>query len=284
MLNKSQISGFADEIDQSLDVQIEVLHALGQDYIDFRGADGMVCSQYTLEQARTVKDRLDAAGIRVSCLGSPVGKIQIADDFELHFEMYKHVVEVAKVMGTKFIRMFSFRMPADEDPDTYEDEVFNRLEKMIEYAAEHDVVLLHENEKNIFGDNMERCLKLMERFYGDSFKFIFDFANFVQCKQDTWEAYENLKPYIAYLHIKDADWDTGKVVVPGTGDGQLERIFTAMDEAGYEGFLSLEPHLSDQPRLMSKDEDDRFTAMSDRAANYAVAHRALSTILNRTTR
>ena len=279
MLNNSLISGFADEIDSSLDVQIEVLRVLGQDHIDFRGADGLVCSQYTLEQARAVGERLDAAGIRVSCLGSPVGKIQIADAFEPHYSMYKHVVEVAKILGTKYIRMFSFRMPAGEDPWQYEDEVCARLEQMIQYAEDNDVVLLHENEKNIFGDNMERCLKLMERFYGDSFKFIFDFANFVQCKQDTWEAYEKLKPYIAYLHIKDADWESGKVVVPGTGDGQLLKILGAMDEAGYEGYVSLEPHLSEHARLMPVGEDARFDAMSDRAVNYAVAHRALSEML-----
>ena len=279
MLNKCLISGFADEIDKSLDVQIEVIHTLGQEYIEFRGADGLMVGRHTVEQAQAVMDRLDAAGIKVSSIGSPIGKIKITDDFEPHFEAYKRIVAIAKVMKTKYIRMFSFFMPKGEDPDQYEVEVCARLEKFIAYAKEQDVVLLHENEKGIYGDLAYRCANLMKKYYCDNFKCVFDFANFVQCKQDTLEAYELLKDYITYVHIKDAIWDSGEVVVPGTGDGNLKKIFAALDEAGYEGFLSLEPHLANFSALTSLEKNAAVRKLSDGAAAYAAAYDALVEML-----
>lgn len=279
MLNKCIISGFADEIDKDLDIQIDVLHQLGQEYIEFRGADGVTVGRYTIEQAKETMARLDAAGIKVSSIGSPIGKIKINEEFEPHFEVYKRIVEIAKIMGTKNVRMFSFFIPEGEDADQYEEEVCARLEKFIEYAKEQDIVLLHENEKDIYGDVAYRCLNLMKRFYGDHFKCVFDFANFVQCKQDTLEAYEMLKPYITYIHVKDAIWETGEVVVPGTGDGNLKTIFTALEEAGYEGFLSLEPHLVNFGALASLERNAAERKLSDGAKAYMLAHGALVEML-----
>lgn len=275
MLNKCIISGFADEIDDSLDIQIEVLHKVGQKYIEFRGADGCTVGKYTLEQAKDTKARLDAAGIKVSAIGSPIGKIMITDDFAPHFEDYKRIVEIAKIMETKYIRMFSFFIPEGEEVEQYEAEVCERLEKFIEYAKEQDVVLLHENEKDIYGDVAYRCLNLMQKYYCDNFKCIFDFANYVQCKQDTWEAYEMLKDYIAYIHVKDAIMDTAEVVVPGTGDGKIAEIFRALDDSGYQGFLSLEPHLVNFGALGSLEKNAAERTLTDGVAAYVMAHNAL---------
>ena len=279
MLNKCLISGFADEIDRDLNIQIEVLHTLGQEYIEFRGADGLTVGRHTLEQAQAVMDRLDAANIKVSSIGSPIGKIKITDDFEPHFEVYKRIVEIAKIMRTKYIRMFSFFIPEGEDPDQYEEEVCARLAKFIEYAKENDIVLLHENEKDIYGDVAYRCEIIMKKFYGDNFKCVFDFANFVQCKQDTLEAYEMLKDYIEYVHVKDAIMETAEVVVPGTGDGNLKKIFKALDEAGYEGFLSLEPHLVNFGALAQLERNAAERKLTDGALAYATAHDALVAML-----
>ena len=85
----------------------------------------------------------------------------------------------------------------------------------------------------------------MKQFYGAHFKAVFDFANFVQARQDTLEAYELLKPYIAYIHVKDARWEDGSVVPAGFGDGNVELILKRLKETGYGGYLSLEPHLSE---------------------------------------
>ena len=242
---KINISGFADEISPDLEEQIRVLTRLGISYVEVRGVNGKGLVDYSLNDAEKIKRRLDESGIRLSSVGSPIGKIPVTESFEEHVELFKHTVEIAKIMDTPYIRMFSFFIPKEEDTEKYEDVVFKRVEKMVEHAAKNNVILLHENEKDIYGDVAVRCKKLMEKFYGDNFKAVFDFANFVQCHQDTKEAFEMLKPFVEYIHVKDAVWKTGEVVPAGYGDGNVKAILTELFGGGYHGFLSLEPHLAD---------------------------------------
>jgi sugar phosphate isomerase/epimerase len=241
MLQNCAITGFADEIDQRLSKQIDVLKKLGISYVEYRSGDGKGIADYSCDEAKEAAKKLNGAGIKVSALGSPIGKVGVNDDFAKHFEVFKHVVELAGIFGTKYIRVFSFYIPKDENPDSYKNKVIDQLCKLVAYAQANNVVLLHENEKAIFGDNAKRCLALFESLYGEHFRCTFDFANFIQCGQNTFEAYQMLKKYIAYIHVKDA---IGEDVVPaGKGEGQVKKILTLLDASGYDGFLSLEPHL-----------------------------------------
>ncbi|HKM35525.1 MAG TPA: sugar phosphate isomerase/epimerase family protein [Lachnospiraceae bacterium] len=243
MLEQSMLSGFADEIDSSFDIQLRVLKELGQKYIELRGAEGIGVVDFTDELAKELKEKMSAAGVKVSAIGSPIGKIGVLDDFAPHFEKYKRIVELAHYFDTSYIRMFSFYLPDEQQPEKYRDEVFDRLVQMISYARKENVVLLHENEKGIYGAMAAQCKDMFEHLYGDNFQGIFDFANFIQCKQETVAAFELLRPYISYFHVKDAMWESGEVVLPGTGDGKLSEILNMVDQDHFSGFLSLEPHL-----------------------------------------
>jgi len=279
ILKNCCISGFADEIDVNLDKQIDLLCRLGVKWVEMRSADGINVSKFTVEKAQEVKAKLDAAGIRVSAVGSPIGKIDINDDFAPHLESLAHVCKIAKILDTGYIRMFSFFVPQDKDPAIYKDAVMERMEQMIGVAAQNDLVLLHENEKDIYGDAASRCLELMERFYGPHFGCTFDFANFVQCKQDTLEAYAMLKPYIRYVHIKDALWENGAVVPAGQGSGNVAEIFAGLNADGFDGFLSLEPHLADFAGLKDLEKNAAKRGMSDGEKAFSIAYEALTALL-----
>ena len=279
ILTKCPVSCFADEIDVSVDKQIALLQELGIGWIEFRSGDGKGVADYTEKEAEMLMSRLSANGIRISAVGSPIGKIDITQDFEPHFETYRHIVELAGILDTSFIRMFSFFMPEGEEPDKFRDEVMRRMDLMVEYAAGRNVVLLHENEKGIYGDNAARCLDLMKLFYGDHFRCTFDFANFVQCGQDTMEAYEMLRPYISYIHVKDAMRESGDVVPAGTGDGNVAEILNRLDEKGYAGFLSLEPHLADFAGLKSLEKEVKERGRTDGEEAFCTAYRALEKLL-----
>lgn len=279
MLTKCQISGFADEIAPGLDRQIQVLKQLGISWLEFRSADGINVADYTLEQAAAVKEKLDQNGIRVSAIGSPIGKIGIEEAFEPHLQSLEHVMDVAEVMDCKYIRMFSFFIPEGKDPGEYRDAVIERMEKMVRAAKRRGFVLLHENEKEIYGDTAPRCLELLKRFGGDNFKCTFDFANFVQCGQDTLEAYELLKSYIFYVHVKDAKATDGEVVLPGEGGGHLAQILKRLDDDGYNGFLSMEPHLVDFDGFAALEKSGKQMKGGDGAKAFADAYGALERLL-----
>jgi sugar phosphate isomerase/epimerase len=112
-------------------------------------------------------------------------------------------------------------------------------------AKGYGVILAHENEKGIYGDTAERCLDIIEAMNSDYVKAVFDPANFIQCEVKTYpEAYHMLKKHIAYMHIKDALFGSGRVVPAGMGDGKLLEILDDINRSvNGEMVLSLEPHL-----------------------------------------
>lgn len=245
------LTGFADEISKDLGEQIELLTKLGIRHVEFRSAWGTKVLDLTDEQLQQAKSMLDAAGISLSSVGSDLGKIQITDPFEDHLLRAAHGVEVAKFFGAPYIRMFSFFMPEGEDPTPYRDEVMARTRAMVELAEAGGVTLLHENEKDIFGDTPERVVDLITTIDSPNYRAIFDPANYVQCGvKPVDEAYPLVRPYTDYIHCKDASATIvvdglNKVVPSGVGDGQFPQLIAALKADGYEGFFSIEPHLGD---------------------------------------
>lgn len=251
-----KITGFADEISQNLTAQIDGLKYLGMSYVEMRGVDGSNIIYHTNEKVKEIKKVLDDNGIRVSALGSPLGKIGILDDFDKHFEEFKRAVEIGHMLECENIRVFSFYLPYGRNPKEFEGAVFERIGRFINYAKANDVVLLHENDKGVFGEKVEECKNLLDVFYGNNFKAIFDFANFVQCHEDSLKAYKILKRYINYFHVKDAKVIDGSIVPAGCGDGNVVFIVKDMLDNNYDGFFSIEPHLFDFIGLWQSEKDE----------------------------
>ena len=262
------LSGFSDEIAPELDLQLAAIREWGLSHIELRAADGVNVSDFSTEKGKEVKNKLAGAGVSVSSIGSPIGKIGVEEDFAPHLEKLKRTLEIQKELGAPYLRMFSFYIPQGRASEDFREEVLDRMGRMVEEAAAWDSVLLHENEKGIYGDNASRCKELLEAFYGPHFKAVFDFANFVQVGQETLPAYELLKPYVEYVHVKDAQWGTGAVVPAGQGDGHVKEILTALTGGGWKGFLSLEPHLTDFAGLAALEQDPqkRGSALDGKSA------------------
>ncbi len=276
----SKISGFSDEISADINTQFEALSRLGMEYFEPRGIDGKNISTLTEDETKALLSKMKEYGIKASSIGSPVGKIDISEDFCPHFEMFKNVVAIAKVLKAKYIRIFSFYNKEEWNEES-RNEVMSRLRAFIDYAKEKDVVLLHENEKDIYGETIDTCLELMEELYCENFKAVFDPANFVQAGQDTKKAYDVLKPYIAYMHIKDCTKD-GDIVPAGDGDGNVEYILDDLLKNGYDGFISLEPHLGSFEGLTDLELDDKMTKLEKGGEHtFKIAHNALEKIMDR---
>lgn len=267
-MKKLALSGFSDEISPVFDEQLAAIREFGLSYIELRGADGINVSDLTASKLGELKEKLRAAGIAVSSIGSPIGKISIEDDFSAHMEKLKRTLEIQKELNAPYLRMFSFYIPPGKAPEEYRQKVLEQMGAMIEEAARWDSVLLHENEKGIYGDTAPRCLELMQAFSGPHFKAVFDFANFVEVGQDTLPAYESLLPYIEYIHIKDALRNEKKIVPAGQGDGRVKEILSDLLHSGWRGFLSLEPHLTDFTGLSSLELEakERYTKLDGKSA------------------
>ena len=240
------ISAFADEIGPDLDVQMDTCQAAGVRCIDVRGIDGVNVSKMTAAQAREYRRRMDGRGFAVPCVGSPIGKIRLSDDFASHLELLRHVIELAEIFGTRNIRVFSFY--AAEGGGNILDhrgEVLDRMAAMVQVARAAGVVLYHENEKGIYGAKPAAVLDLFEQFGGEHFKGVFDPSNYVEegvrPYDDGWRA--GLAEVTEWFHVKDSQG--GRRCVPaGEGDGQFREIFADLKTRNWSGVMTLEPHLS----------------------------------------
>ncbi len=274
------LSAFADEASPKLTEQIAALKKARFTGIELRNVNGKSVKDLTLEEAREVRAELDAAGIKVTSMGSPFGKIGINDDFDKHMQEFEHALDLCHILGTDSMRMFSFFMPKDEDPAKYREEVIRRLDIMLEAAEREGVKLCHENEKGIYGDIGDRCLDLMDAL-GDRMGLVFDPANFIQCGQVPAELFPKLEGYLTYMHIKDAIMETGAVVPSGCGEGSVPEIIEALAKKNGDIVLSVEPHLTVFAGL-DKLQDEELThkfSYPDSFAAFTAATDAIKDIL-----
>lgn len=237
------ISAFADEHSSDLTGQIAALQSFDISHIELRFIDGKNVADLTAQEAKQVKNMLDASGIRVSAVGSPLGKINLADDFEAHLEQAKRVFETANILQTDKIRMFSFYLREGKDRSQCRGEVIDKLGAMLDAADHFGVKLCHENEGEIYGESPEQCLDLLETFRG-RLGCVFDMGNFAFKGYKPWpDGYELLKAYITYFHIKDA-LAAGAIVPAGCGEACIGQILHAYrDEFKKDVLLTIEPHL-----------------------------------------
>ena len=282
-MSRFYLSGFGDEIAPELDTQLDVLETLGVRHIEFRAADGIPVADFSTQRMRLVKKRLDERGFLVSSVGSPIGKLDITQPFEEHLAQFQHVLDLSDVLQTPNIRLFSFFIPEGKDAADYRDEVMLRMEALLLVSQGRGKRLLHENERFIYGDTPQRCLDLMKTFEGELW-MNFDPGNFTQCGvEDILGAYALLKPYIRYVHIKDSlsappqrVLDMGFQNVSGwlhrpagQGQSQIPELISTLWKDGYEGFLSLEPHLAGNEDIPGSN-----------ARKFSVAMRALQLIID----
>ncbi|MBQ8509148.1 MAG: sugar phosphate isomerase/epimerase [Clostridia bacterium] len=272
------LSAFADEYSPNFDEQLEGLKKHGIGYMEIRGVDGKNVSDLTEDEMKAVRAKLDAAGIGVSSIGSPIGKIKVTDDFDAHMAKLANCIKAAHILGTKNIRIFSFYMPEGMTREEARPEVMRRLGAMLELAKKEDVVLCHENEKAIYGESAECCLDIQKEFGGE-IKLIFDPANFIMDGHEPYpHAYDLLGDKIYYMHIKDASAE--HVIAPaGKGVGRIPEILADLDKkVSGKMFLTVEPHLRVFKGFDALERDQKTTMPNTYATSYEAFGTAVDAI------
>ena len=267
-----KLCAFADEADENLQGQIDALHRHNIHYIELRGINGTNVSKITCAQAKEYAAILAENGIQVWSIGSPIGKVSIDLDFAEHLEKLHHVCKIANIFGANRIRMFSFYNAFEKEAL-----VVDRLQQMVDIAAGYGVTLCHENEKKIFGDTLERNLKILEQVPG--LRYIYDPANFLEVGEDPNATMPALHGKADYFHIKDFISETRQLVPAGDGDAQISRL---LDMIGQEDkVLTLEPHLKvfeGYSQFDSTEMNNKYTFPDNNSA-FDAAVVALKTLL-----
>jgi sugar phosphate isomerase/epimerase len=253
------LTGFADEAAKDIDGQIRATKTLGWENIEARAVDGKNIHDISDEAFDAVYGKLQDAGVKINCFGSAIanwGK-NILEPFDSSLAESRRAIPRMKRLGTKLVRIMSFAVIKDRGPeDQMEQERFKRLRELVKMFSAEGMTPVHENCMNYGGMGWTYTMRLIDNVPG--LKLVFDTGNTVFSedrtkpapypRQSSWEFYSHVKPHVAYVHIKDGVWDaaTGKAVYsfPGEGKGDVRRIVRDLLQSGYDGGISIEPHLA----------------------------------------
>ena len=280
------LTGFADEASQNIDKQISATKALGWEYIESRNINGTNIHNITDEEFDIVYGKLQNSGIKINCFGSAIANWShsIKEPFDITLSEIERAIPRMKKLGTKLIRIMSYAIIYDA-PATKEGQLFDervkRLKEIKKIFENEGITPVHENCMNYGGLGYTYTLDLIEAI--DGLKLVFDTGNpvfshdFSKEKdfnktaeelqqappmQDAMEFYTKIKPYIEYIHIKDGYFDFDKktqvFTYPNIGNGYVKDILTDLIKSGYDGGISIEPHVAevfhDKTNSISNDE------------------------------
>jgi sugar phosphate isomerase/epimerase len=229
-----EVCAFADEASSQLYGQIDALKRNGIKYIELRSVNGQNVKDITIDQAKEYAKILNENRIKVYSIGSPIGKVDVSVDIEEYLKQVTHIFELAKIFGTTKIRMFSFFNAYDK-----REKVIDNLNKIVKKAKEYGIGLYHENEKDIYGDTIERVLDLLENVSG--LKIVYDPANFIQVGESIDKTLDALHCKAGYFHIKDVIKESGELVPAGFGDCKICKLLEQIKD---DKVISIEPHLA----------------------------------------
>lgn len=239
------LSAFGDEIAEDVDEQLRVLHDLDIGYLELRSAWGTNVLELTDAEVGRLIERCEAHSIRVSCIGSPIGKSPIDGSIERVVDDFERITDIAKMVGTDRVRVFSFYPESDGLQAERVDESISRLSAMSKVAAERGAVLLLENEGGLVGDTPERCHMIVEGVDSPNLRYVWDTGNYPQAgvEHSVDRGWPLLAGYTECVQVKDTRISDGTITVAGEGDGQVRELLHKLRDAEYVGFLALEPHL-----------------------------------------
>ena len=243
----AKLSAFADEVSENFSEQVKYLSKENVGYIEPRFINKKNIMDLAKDEMIEAKKMIQDHGLKVSAIGSPIGKVKLDESFRQHLDKFKHSIELAQFFETPYIRMFSYYAPEGRDIDDYRDEVIERMAAKVKILKGTDVIMVHENEAHIFGHTAEHCVEMVEAVNSPKLRLVYDPANFVwgeRITDNVKSCWPLMKPYVVHIHIKD--WKLGSTnagSIPGEGDGQIKELLAELAALDYDGCLTMEPHL-----------------------------------------
>ena len=184
----------------------------------------------------------------------PIGE-DVRDDFAITEAEINRTIPRMKKLGTRFVRVMSYKVI--EGVKLMAKERIRRLQLILDAFSAEGITVVHENCMNYGGMSWQHTLELIDALPG--IKLVYDTGNPVFNRdrsregnhwQDPWEFYLNVKDHIAYVHVKDClnplpeNGNKEVYTYPGEGKGRVLDVMTDLMKSGYDGGISIEPHLA----------------------------------------
>ena len=244
-------SGISDEAGQPIETQIKAHKELGWNYMELRMVSGTNITQLSDDDFSRTHAAVIEAGMSVSCFGSAIANWArpITCEKQIDIDDLKKAIPRMQKFGTPFIRIMSYpNHPESPMPEPeWRKESIKRTKDLARIAEDNGITLVHENCSGWGGESAENSNILLGEVDSPALKVVFDTGNPVTYGQNSWEYYQTVKKDIVYVHVKDAKYVAGGeevYVMCGDGDGYVKEIIGDLLANGYNGGISIEPHLA----------------------------------------
>ncbi len=246
----------------------------GLRHVEVRTVNGRNVAEVDDAQVREVRKIVEGHGLFVSAVASPLFKCaldpsrpvasgdrfgQAEESVEAHFKKLDRVIAIAKLLGTRRIRIFSFWR--EQDPARHSDEVVRYLKRAGEVAQKQDILLLLENEPSCNGGFANEVAELVRAIGSPAVRGLWDPGNEAYAGGEAFPAgYQQMKDVLAHVHLKDAyirPDGTARCVPLGSGNVPFIPQLKALAADGYDGLFTIETHYA--PEGASKKTGSRMT-------------------------
>lgn len=272
-----RLAGLGDEAAPDLAGQIGAVAELGWNRLELRTIDGTPIAGLTEHAFREAAEHLEAAGTSVVGIASKIGDWSrpVTGDFAADVRELDVLARRCAVLGTRLVRVMSYPNDGLDEPE-WGRRARERLRELARRAEDHGLVLAHENCAGWAADRADRMLDLVTG--SPALRLLFDIGNGVAHGYPPLPMLRDIVPHVVHVHVKDARADTrGEVtfVPPGEGEAQVAECLDVLFQAGYDGVLSIEPHVRLQPHLNSGTGDQNAFVACGRALEHLLTRTAL---------
>lgn len=203
------------------------------------------------EQVAEAREKIDAAGLKVSMVTGDFAVPSNNEEGPMLLRNITPYLDLADALGTDLIRVC---MKKDEDIEF--------AQKSADEAAERGIRLAHQSHCASLFETVDGSLSVLESINRPNFGIIYEPANwFIAAEDYGIDAIRKMKPYLFNFYIQNhrltpdgvtdiTTWKKGPVAVDHIGvweEGgiEVEAVFDAMHEVGYEGYLTVHQAFGD---------------------------------------
>jgi L-ribulose-5-phosphate 3-epimerase len=243
-------AGIGDEAAPDLPGQLAAIEQLGWRALELRTVDGVALADLDRPALGRLIGSVHRAGVSVVCLDSRIGGWagSIADPFDHDLVELRALTGLCAELDTRYVRIMSYP-DAGLSQQQWRREVLDRVRRLTDVAESAGITLVHENCAGWAASSAERALDLLAAADSPALRLLFDTGNGVAYGYRAVDLLAELVPSVAHVHVKDAvggGADTA-YTLPGDGQAEVTSCLRMLRDGGYQGALSIEPHLATRP-------------------------------------